>query len=148
MQQVLLENLLLAMTGAIAGALLAQVLTRVLVSFLATHSDQAFLDLSFDWRVLAFTTGIAMLTCLLFGLAPALRATGTSPATAMKAGGRGASADRSHFGARRILVVTQVALSLSSWLAHFSSCALFKICYRLTRAFPAECSPSTSTLVQ
>jgi putative ABC transport system permease protein len=112
MQQVLLENLLLAMTGAVAGALLAQVLTRVLVSFLATHSDQAFLDLSLDWRVLAFTTGIAVLTCLLFGLAPALRATGTSPATAMKAGGRGASADRSHFGARRILVVTQVALSL------------------------------------
>ncbi len=111
-QQVLLENLLLAMTGAIAGALLAQVLTRVLISFLATHSDQAFLDLTFDWRVLAFTTCMAVLTCLLFGLAPALRATATSPATAMKAGGRGASADRSHFGARRILVVAQVALSL------------------------------------
>ncbi len=112
MQQVLLENVLLAMTGALAGALLAQALTRVLISFLATHSDQAFLDLSFDWRVLAFTTGMAGLTCLLFGLAPALRATGTSPATAMKAGGRGASADRSHFGARRVLVVAQVALSL------------------------------------
>ena len=112
MQQVLLENLLLAITGAIAGALMAQVLTRVLVSFLGTHSDQAFLDLTFDWRVLAFTTGMAVLTCLLFGLAPALQATGTSPATAMKAGGRGASADRRHFGARRILVVAQVALSL------------------------------------
>jgi putative ABC transport system permease protein len=109
---VLLENVLLAMAGAIAGALLAQALTRVLISFLATHSDQASLDLSFDWRVLAFTTGMAVLTCLLFGLAPALRATGTSPARAMKAGGRGASADRSHFGARRILVVAQVALSL------------------------------------
>jgi predicted permease len=113
MQQVLMESLLLAITGAIAGALLAQILTRVLVSFLGTRSNQAFLDLTFDWRMLAFTTGLAVLTCLLFGLAPALRASGTSPAGTMKAGGRGASADRQHFGVRRILVVTQVALSLT-----------------------------------
>lgn len=111
-QQVLMESLLLAVTGAIAGALLAQVLTRVLVSFLGTQSNQAFLDLTFDWRVLVFTAGLAVLTCLLFGLAPALRASGTSPVASMKAGGRGASADRKHFGVRRILVVTQVALSL------------------------------------
>jgi predicted permease len=113
MQQVLMESLLLAVTGAVAGALLAQVLTRALVSFLGTRSNQAFLDLTFDWRVLAFTTGLAVLTCLLFGLAPALRATSTSPVASMKAGGRGASADRQHFGVRRILVVTQVALSLT-----------------------------------
>lgn len=113
MQQVLMESLLLAVTGAVAGALLAQVLTRALVSFLGTRSNQIFLDLTFDWRVLAFTTSLAVLTCLLFGLAPALRASGTSPAGTMKAGGRGASADRQHFGLRRILVVTQVALSLT-----------------------------------
>jgi predicted permease len=113
MQQVLMESLLLAVTGAVAGALLAQILTRVLVSFLGTQSNQAFLDLTFDWRVLAFTASLAVLTCLLFGLAPALRATGTSPVASMKAGGRGASADRQHFGVRRILVVTQVALSLT-----------------------------------
>ncbi len=113
MQQVLMESLLLALTGAIAGALLAQLLTRALVSFLGTRSSQAFLDLSFDWRVLSFTTGLAVLTCLLFGLAPALRASSTSPAGTMKAGGRGSSADRQHFGLRRILVVAQVALSLT-----------------------------------
>jgi predicted permease len=113
MQQVLMESMLLAVIGAVAGALLAQVLTRALVSFLGTQSNQAFLDLTFDWRVLAFTAGLAVLTCLLFGLAPALRASGTSPAASMKAGGRGSSADRKHFGVRRILVVTQVALSLT-----------------------------------
>jgi putative ABC transport system permease protein len=112
MQQVLMESLLLAVTGAIAGALLAQVLTRVLVSFFGTQSNQAFLDLTLDWRVLAFTAGLAMFTCLLFGLAPALRASSASPAATMKAGGRGASADRQHFGVRRVLVVAQVALSL------------------------------------
>jgi putative ABC transport system permease protein len=111
-QQVMMESLLLAVTGAVAGALLAQVLTRALVSFLGTRSNQAFLDLTFDWRVLAFAAGLAALTCLLFGLGPALRASGTSPVASMKAGGRGASADRKHFGVRRILVVTQVALSL------------------------------------
>src|ERR1051326_6773059 len=74
MQQVLIESLLLAITGAIAGALLAQILTRVLVSFLGTRSNQAFLDLTFDWRMLAFTTGLAVLTCLLFGLAPVVGA--------------------------------------------------------------------------
>jgi putative ABC transport system permease protein len=113
MQQVLMESLLLAITGAIAGALLAQILTRVLVSFLGTRSNQAFLDLTLDWHVLAFTAGLAVMTCLLFGLAPALRATGTSPVASMKAGGRGASANRQHFGVRRLLVVTQVALSLT-----------------------------------
>jgi putative ABC transport system permease protein len=112
MQQVLMESLLLAVTGAVAGALLAQILTRALVSFLGTRSNQAFLDLTFDWRVLAFTAGLAVLTCMLFGLAPALRASGTSPVASMKSGGRGASADRKHFGVRRVLVVTQVALSL------------------------------------
>jgi putative ABC transport system permease protein len=111
-QQVLMESLLLAVTGAIAGALLAQGLTRALVSFLSTQFNQTFLDLTFDWRVLAFTTGLAVLTCLFFGLAPALRASHTAPAGTMKAGGRGVSADRQHFGLRRILVVTQVALSL------------------------------------
>ena len=112
-QQVLMESLLLAVTGAVTGAMLAQILTRALVSFLGTRSNQAFLDLTFDWRMLAFTAGLAVLTCLLFGLAPALRATSTSPVASMKAGGRGTSADRQHFGVRRILVVTQVALSLT-----------------------------------
>ncbi|HEX3155444.1 MAG TPA: ABC transporter permease, partial [Candidatus Angelobacter sp.] len=112
-QQVLMESLLLAMIGGIAGALLAQILTRVLVSFLGTQSNKAFLDLTLDWRVLAFTAGLAVMTCLLFGLAPALRASGTSPVASMKAGGRGASADRQHFSLRRILVITQVALSLT-----------------------------------
>jgi putative ABC transport system permease protein len=69
-------------------------------------------DLSPDGRVLAFTTGLAALTCVLFGLAPAVRATDVAPAAAMRSGGRGITASHERFGLRRALVVAQMALSL------------------------------------
>jgi len=87
-------------------------LSGVLVAMISTQSDTMFLDLAPDYRVLGFTAGLAVLTCVLFGLAPALRATRNSPASSMRASGRGLTANRERFGLRRILVVTQVALSL------------------------------------
>lgn len=112
LQQLLAESVLLAVTGAAAGALLAQLLTRVLISLISTQGSEVFLDLNLDWRVFAFTSGLAVVSCLLFGLAPALRATRTSPAAAMKAGGRGNFGTPERFGLRRGLVISQVALSL------------------------------------
>jgi len=111
-RQLLSESLLLAVAGAGCGILLAGVLGRVLVAMISTQSDTMFLDLSTDYRVLGFTAALAVLTCILFGLAPAVRATKSSPASAMRASGRGLTANRERFGLRRILVVTQVALSL------------------------------------
>jgi predicted permease len=84
-----------------------------MVSLLSTQSSRVFLDLGLDWRVLAFTAGLAVLTCVLFGLAPALRATGTPPSAAMKAGKGSAGAAWERFGPRRALVISQVALSLT-----------------------------------
>src|SRR5205823_4760809 len=49
---------------------------------------------------------------LLFGLAPAVRATSIEPASAMRSGGRGLTSGRERFGIRRALVVTQISLSL------------------------------------
>jgi putative ABC transport system permease protein len=111
-RQLLTESIMLAGIGAVAGALIARGLSRVLVSFITTDRNPVFLDFSMDWRMLAFTAGLAVATCLLFGLAPAARATRTPPADAMKAGGRGNTADRSRFGIRRVLVGAQVALTL------------------------------------
>jgi putative ABC transport system permease protein len=111
-RQLLLESLLLTMIGTGFGILLAQALSRYLVSFLSTPDSALFLELSPDWRILGFTAGIAILTCVLFGLTPALRATRTAPAEAMRASGRGMTADRERFGLRRALVISQVALSL------------------------------------
>ncbi|HUG54463.1 MAG TPA: ABC transporter permease [Vicinamibacteria bacterium] len=111
-RQLMAESLLLALAGAAAGALLARWLSAALVTFLSTDANRLFVDLDPDWRVLAFTGGLAVLTCVLFGLAPALRATHAAPGAAMKSGGRGITASRRGFGLRRALVVTQMALCL------------------------------------
>jgi hypothetical protein len=108
----LVESLLLAVAGAAVGAALAQALSRFLVAFLSTGDNPVFLDLVPDWRVLGFAAGLAVLTCLLFGVAPALRATRLEPGAVIKAGGRGMTASRERFSLRRALVVAQVALSL------------------------------------
>jgi putative ABC transport system permease protein len=111
-RQLLAESLLLAFLGAVVGALLAGVLSQSLVSFLSTEGNPLFIDLQPDWRVLGFTAGLAVLTTVLFGLTPALRATRTAPGAVLKAGGRAMTASRERFGLRRVLVVSQVALSL------------------------------------
>jgi predicted permease len=111
-RQLLAESLLLAAAGAVLGVALAQVLSRGLVRFINTSNEPLFVGLSIDWRLLGFTAGLAVLTCLLFGLVPALRATHFSPASAMRAGGRSMTAGRERFSLRRGLVATQVALSL------------------------------------
>jgi len=111
-RQLLSESLLLAILGAVAGTVLASILSSFLVSFISTPYSTVFLDLTVDWRVLAFTAGLAILTTVLFGLMPTLRATGASPSSALKTGGRGMTASRERFGLRRVLVTSQVALSL------------------------------------
>jgi putative ABC transport system permease protein len=112
-RQLLAESLLLAMIGAALGAFLAHNLSGILVASLSTQRDPLFVDLGTDWRVFGFTTALAVFTCILFGLAPALRATKVSPGMILKEGGRGTTDGRSRFGLRRILVVSQIALSLT-----------------------------------
>jgi putative ABC transport system permease protein len=111
-RQLLAESLLIAAIGAASGAVLAQWLSRFLVNFLTTDTNRMFVTLALDWRIFAFTASLAAATCLIFGLMPALRATGTSPGAAMKAGSRGSTDTRERFGLRRALVVLQVAASL------------------------------------
>ncbi|HEY3742652.1 MAG TPA: ABC transporter permease [Bryobacteraceae bacterium] len=111
-RQMLAESALLTLAGLVAGALVAQWLSHYLVGFLRTPDNRLFLDLGIDWRILGFISAIGIVTCLLFGAAPALRAAATSPGVAMKSGGRAVTSDRSRFGLRRSLVVVQVALSL------------------------------------
>ena len=110
-RQLLAESLLLAALGTISGAALAQILSRVLVAFLSTHDNQIFVELTPDWRVLGFAAALAILTCVLFGLVPAMQASRTDPGVVMKAG-RGLTASRDRFLLRRALVVSQIALSL------------------------------------
>jgi putative ABC transport system permease protein len=111
-RELLSESLLLAAAGSTCGLFLAFAISRMLVAFISTEQNQIFLDLGMDWRVLAFTTGLAVLTTVSFGLAPALRATRTEPAMLLQSGSRGATAGRERFSLRRILIVSQVGLSV------------------------------------
>ena len=111
-RQMLSESLLIAVIGAAAGLFAARWFSGFLVAFLSTDGAQTFVDLAPNLRVFAFTAGVALAACVLFGLAPAVRATRTSAAASMKAGSRGQSDSRERFGVRRALVVVQVALSL------------------------------------
>lgn len=111
-RQLLAESLLLAMMGAALGALLAQGLSRFLVASLATGNNPVFVNLGIDWRLFGFIAVLAVLTCLLFGIVPALRATEARPSEVLKAGGRGVAGGRRGAVLRRTLVVVQVAMSL------------------------------------
>ena len=111
-RQVLSESLLLSLAGAVAGAVLARTLSRGLVAFLDTANNSVSLDFKQDWRLFVFLLAVSLVTCVLFGLAPALRASRTAPGAAMKTGGHGMTASRGRLGFRGALVVSQVALSL------------------------------------
>ncbi|HEX6463561.1 MAG TPA: ABC transporter permease, partial [Vicinamibacterales bacterium] len=111
-RQLLTESLLLALIGGTVGIAVAGWLGHALVALLDTSTSVTALTIGLDWRVLAFTAGVSAMTCLLFGLAPALTATRRHAMTAIHVTTRGASAGRDPRAARRALVVAQVALSL------------------------------------
>ena len=110
--QLLVESVLLAAIGTLLGILVARGLTTILVAQIAAGFGSIFIDLSWNSKMFLFTTGVSALACLLFGLVPALKATSLSPASTLRAGSRGLTMSRERFGLRRLLVVTQVALSL------------------------------------
>ena len=110
-RQLLTESVLLAVLGGAVGVLFAFWGKGVLLAL--TDKDAKFLpngvDLSLNWRVLAFTLAVSLLTGVLFGLAPAWRATSLDLATSLKQSRRTTSAvSRLSKG----LIVAQVALSL------------------------------------
>ena len=113
-RQLLAESLLLAFAGGIAGLLLAYWSLdglRTLMEPILFGVDKVALDV----RVLLFTLGVAMLTGLLFGLAPAFLSSGSDAGAAMKEGSAGAQTGAStsgHHPLRQILVVTEMALAL------------------------------------
>ena len=108
--QALTESILLAIGGGIAGLLVATAAARLLLA-LAFHSSH-FLPISTapSLVVLAFAFGLALVTGVVFGAAPAWLATRTDPAEALRGSGRG-TRDRSSF-TRKALLVVQATLSV------------------------------------
>jgi predicted permease len=111
LRQGLTESLVLAASGGLLGIFLAYWGTGALVRIMASGRERIEIQARPDWVVLCFTAGIALLTGVLFGLAPAWRASGSVPASSLRETGRaGETRLRRLFG--ECLVVTQVAFSV------------------------------------
>ena len=109
-QQLLIESGLLALSACALAVCFALAAAPIIVDMLGTTSSPAYLDLRPDWRLLAFVSVITVITTMLFGLMPALRASGVSPLVALKmVGGRVGGRAR----VLRPILAAQVAFSLT-----------------------------------
>ena len=111
-RQLLTESVALSLIGGVVGLLLAFVGRRLLWAYRPPFIERTDLDLSLDSHVLLFTFGLALLTGIVFGLAPAIKASKADVVTTLNAGGRSGSATWTRGSLRSILVISEVALAL------------------------------------
>jgi predicted permease len=109
--QFLVETLLLALLGAAAGIPLA-VWGVALLPRLAPETLALKENITVNWAVLVFALAISIAVAVALGLVAAVRASGANPQTALAEGGRTGSSSTGSQGARRVLVVAQVAITL------------------------------------
>jgi predicted permease len=108
-RQLLTESVLLALTGAGIGLLLAKWGTQAMIAAMPASLPRVE-EIGIDPRVLLFTLGIAVLTGIVFGLVPALKSLQTDLHDTLKEGGRGGSGAR--HGAQRTFVAFEMAMAL------------------------------------
>jgi putative ABC transport system permease protein len=107
--QFLTESLVLAGLGTVAGLALAMPAMRFLETLVP--ETMSTVRLTLDWRVLAFSAGIAIAATLTFGLAPALRGSQLAAHDGLREGGRGTAGARSHW-LQHSLIVVETALAV------------------------------------
>ncbi len=110
-RQFLTESVLLAAFGAAAGLVLAWAGTRLLVDLTPNILPRAT-EIAVNGRILAFTAAIAVLTGILFGLAPAVHMAKTDLMAALREGSRGNAIGFRRNRLRSVLVMGEVALAL------------------------------------
>jgi putative ABC transport system permease protein len=111
-QLVLIESTLIALSASVVGGLLAWWAAPFVVSMINPPDNPARLVLTADWRVLGFSAALGLAVTLLFGLAPALRASAVKPVIALK----GSESPHSRRRLMNTLVAAQVAFC---FLVHF-----------------------------
>jgi putative ABC transport system permease protein len=111
--QVLVESVLLALAGGLLGVVLAFWLVRLTPSVMPKFLLEGMPEIAVDWRLLLFALGVSLLTGLLFGLAPAWRASKVDLQRTLKEAGRGSSSGSGSGRFRGALVAGEVALSLA-----------------------------------
>jgi putative ABC transport system permease protein len=145
-RQLLTESVLLALLGGSFGIVLATEGLRLLKSALPVDTPR-LADAHIDWRVLAFTGGLAVLTGLLFGLVPALHSSSAALAQSLNAATRGASVAISH-RLRSALAIAEVALAvllvIAAGLLIRSFVALSRVDpgFRVERVLTARVTPN------
>ena len=110
-RQLLVESVLLAAAGGILGLAVAAAAVRAFLRWSPVDIPRSG-DVAVDLRVLAFAIGVSLLTVLLFGLVPALRASRADVAGVLRSAARGAGAAQGRRG-RGVLVLTEVALAVA-----------------------------------
>ncbi len=111
-RQLLTESLIVAACGGVLGIVFAGVGTRLLLALVSGSVTDLGLEVPRDYRVLLFTGLISLMTAVLFGLVPAIRATRLDINRTLAANARGSIGGRGRAQTGRILAVAQVALSL------------------------------------
>src|SRR5438105_2494563 len=115
-QQLLTESLLLSVIGGIAGLTILFLAKDFLVRLLPENLPRLG-EISINWWILLFALGVSVITGVIFGLAPALRAGRLDLTHALKLEGRGSTGARDQARTRRILVVTEFAFALVLMIA-------------------------------
>jgi predicted permease len=108
-RQLLTESVLLGICGGALGLFLAKLGTQTIIAALPDALPRAD-EIHMDWHVLIFTAGISVLTGIIFGLAPAVKALRSDMHETLKEGGRGSSGARHR--TQSVFVVIEVAMAL------------------------------------
>ena len=132
LRQLLTESLVLALAGGALGIGFAAVANRILLRMISQGAETIPLDVSLNLRLLAFTCAVTVCTALLFGTLPALRATRLDLTESLKSG-RGGSASTGRTPLARILVVSQVAISL---LLMVGACLFLRTLIKISHVDP------------
>ena len=111
LRQAILESLVLSFIGGTLGLILAAVALRVGVSRLPETLPRVS-EIGLDWQEVAFAFGLAVLTGVICGLAPAFAAIRTSVNNTLKEGGRTGTAGSGHGRLRSALVIAEIAVAL------------------------------------
>jgi predicted permease len=111
LRQLVVESMVLAAAGGAAGLLLALWTTDLLISWSPSGARAPYFDVTPDWRVLAFTGAVALLSGVLFGFAPGLQTSRARLVDALKSE-RSLAASPGRARLRDVLVGGQIAVAL------------------------------------
>jgi len=111
LRQAMVESLVLSIAGGLVGLAFAAACIRIGISLLPETLPRIH-EISLDWPVIAFALGLAILTGLVCGLAPAFAAIRTSVNETLKEGGRTGTSGSGHGRLRSTLVVAEIAVAL------------------------------------